>query len=151
MKNKVIMVIIILILTIAIGSLVYAGISLTKENNEEDSHLVEISFDELQEKIDNKETFILLMSQTTCSHCAEYKPVFKKVLTKYDITAYEISTDLLSKEENALIKDIANISGTPTTVFIFDGEEKNTANRLVGAAQESKIVSRLKALGYIEE
>lgn len=150
MKNKIIMGIIIVILTIAVGSLIYAGVSLTRKSAEENSHLIELSFDELQKKVDNKESFILLLSQTTCSHCAEYKPVLKKVLTKYDLVAYELSIDLLSKEENAKLKDIANNSGTPTTVFIVDGEEQNTAHRLVGTTSESKLVSRLRALGYIE-
>lgn len=150
MKNKIIMVIIILVLTVAIGTLIYASVSLTKESKEKDSHLIQLTYSELEEKINNKESFILLISQTDCSHCAEYKPVFKKVLKKNNITAYEIPTDLLSKEENAKLKDIANVSGTPTTVFIVDGSEVNTANRLVGSASESKITNRLKALGYIK-
>lgn len=151
MKNKIIMIIGILVLSIAIGSLVYASVSLTKEDKEEENHLIEISFSELQEKVNNKDSFILVLSQTGCSHCAEYKPILKKVLNKYDVVAYELVTDLINKEENAKLKDIANFSGTPTTVFIVDGEEVNTYNRIVGSASESKIVSRLKAMGYIKK
>jgi len=151
MKKKLIMIIILIVITLSIIGLIYAGTTLHKEEKEENNHLVEISFKELQEKIDNKDSFILLLSQTTCSHCAEYRPVLKKVLKNYNIYAYEIATDKLDKEQTAKLKDIANASGTPTTVFIENGEEKNTGNRLVGAASESKLISRLKAVGYIKE
>ncbi len=151
MKKKLIKYSIIAVVLIAVGGLVYASTKLNSKIKEEDSHLIEITYDELQKKVDNKESFILLFSQTQCSHCAEYKPVLKKVLTKYDLYAYEIVTDKLTKEENAKIKDIANISGTPATVFIEDGVETKTSTRLSGTKSESKIVSRLKSLGYIKE
>ena len=130
MKKKLIMIIILIVITLSIIGLIYAGTTLHKEEKEENNHLVEISFKELQEKIDNKDSFILLLSQTTCSHCAEYRPVLKKVLKNYDIYAYEIATDKLDKEQTAKLKDIANASGTPTTVFIENGEEKNTGKEV---------------------
>lgn len=149
MKKKILIFSIIALVILAIAGMVYASYTLTKKEKNEDNHLIEITFEELQEKVNNKESFILLLSQTTCSHCIEYKPVLKKVLTEYDIVAYELSIDKLDKTEKAKLNDIANASGTPNTVFIENGEEKNTANRLVGTASESKIKSRLKALGYI--
>ncbi len=150
-KNKVFIILIIVILGVAVGALIWGSISLQKKEKIEEEHLIELNYEELMEKIDNKESFILLFSQTTCSHCEQYRPTLKKVLVEYDLYAYEIATDLLSKEENAKLKDVANVTGTPTTVFIVNGEEKNTANRLVGAAKENKIVSRFEALGYIKK
>jgi len=151
MKNKIIVGTIIVILTISIVALIYASYSLNKKEAEENSHLIELSYTELQEKITNKDSFILVISQKECAHCAAYKPILKEVLTKHDLYAYELVSDTLTKEENAKLKDIANYSGTPTTVFIVDGEEKNTAHRLIGESTKSKITSRLKALGYIKE
>lgn len=150
MKKKILIYSIILIIILAVSGMIYASATLNKKENEQNKHLIELTFDELQEKVNNKDTFILVLTQTTCSHCLEYKPVLKEVLTEYDIIAYEISTDKLDKKQTAMLKDIANASGTPTTVFIENGVEKNTSNRLVGSASPSKIVSRLKALGYIE-
>ena len=103
------------------------------------------------EKIAKKESFILVISQTTCSHCAEYKPRLQKLLAKYKIVGYFIEKDILSDEEVSRLNNIANISGTPTTVFIVDGEETSTATRLVGAKSTDAIVSRLKAMGYIDK
>mgnify|MGYP004536547623 CR=1 FL=1 len=151
MKKNIFIIIGIVIVALAIAGLVYASTTLNKKNNDVDSHLVELNMSELQSKIDNKETFILVISQTDCSHCAEYKPILKEVLAENNITAYEIDEKKLTKEENGQLKNIANISGTPTTVFIVDGEEKSTQSRLVGSANKTKIINRLKANGYIKE
>ena len=151
MKKNILTIIGIILVCLAVIGLVSASKTLNQKNKEEDNHLIEISITELQEKVNNKETFILLISQTNCSHCAEYKPVLKEVLTKYDIFAYEIDETKLSEKENGILKNIANISGTPTTVFIVDGEEANTQNRLIGAANKNKIINRLKAMNYIKE
>ena len=39
---------------------------------------------------------------------------------------------------------------TPTTVFITDGVEKTTYNRIVGALSYSKIESKFEKAGYIK-
>lgn len=151
MKKKVLIIVVCLVIFFAIAALVYGGIVLNKKEKNENKYLIELKMDELREKINNKETFILLISQTTCSHCAEYKPKFKRVLAETKVTAYYIEKDLLSETEEAELKSIANISGTPTTVFIVDGEEANTAYRISGSgADEQKIKDRLTAMGYIK-
>ena len=33
------------------------------------SYLVELGYDEVLEKVENKESFVILFSQTTCNHC----------------------------------------------------------------------------------
>lgn len=152
MKKRLIIIGIIVVITLSITGLIYAGAKLNNKTEEENKHLITITFSELKEKINNKETFILLISQEQCSHCAEYKPILKKVLAKHDVYAYELKLDKpkLSKKETAELKDIANTSGTPTTIFIENGEETNTSTRLVGTKTSSEIENRLKALGYIK-
>lgn len=147
MKKKIIIIVLIV--------LIIAGITLAiilNKNNKKEYGLIHITFNELQEKVKNKDSFILVITRTDCSHCAEYKPVLTEVLNKYKIAAYQLDTDpdILSDEEIAKLKDIASISGTPTTIFIENGEEKTTANRIVGTASASKIEKRLKSTGYIK-
>ena len=48
------------------------------------------------------------------------------------------------------LKKIFNFDGTPTTVFVIDGEEKTAANRIVGEASEEKITKKLKSNGFIK-
>lgn len=150
MKKKVVIGLIIGIVVLAIGAMIYASIVLKGNEKKENKYFVELKIDELEEKINNKDSFILVISQTTCSHCAEYKPRIKKVLAKYKITGYYIEKDLLDEEETARLSNIANISGTPTTVFIFDGEETSSTTRITGAKSIDAIESRLKAMGYIK-
>ena len=102
-----------------------------------------------EKKVNNKDTFILVLTQKQCSHCAEYKPVLKEVLYEYDLKAYELDQKTLTKTEKAKLKDIASITGTPTTVFISEGSEIATATRIHGAASKGTIISRFKAMGYI--
>ena len=113
-------------------------------------YLVEIKYNEVIKKVNNGDTFVLLLSQTTCSHCAEYKPKLSRVAKKYKVTIYYLETDLLKEKEDKEIKKHFNYSGTPTTVFVVDGYEKTAANRINGDASEDKIISKLKSNGYIK-
>lgn len=151
MKTKIIYSIVAIILILSIAGLVYAGITLNKKKTFEDNHLIELSFSELQEKIANKDSFILVITQTDCPHCAEYKPTLKSVLADYDIIAYEIDETKLNAEEFGRLKDIANTSGTPATIFIENGEEKSTSTRIIGAKKRDVIINRLKAMKYINK
>lgn len=150
MKKKLFIIIAIILIVGSLSALIFAGVKLYQNKVNQDKHLVNLSFNDLQEKINNKETFILVITQTTCSHCQEYKPILKKVLANYDIYAYEIEQDTLTQDERKELEHIASISGTPTTIFIIDGQEKSTTNRLIGPAEETKIINRFKAMGYIE-
>lgn len=114
-------------------------------------NLVRLSYDEIMEKIDNKESFILCISRTTCSHCNVYKPKLRKVANKYDIKIYYTDVDKYSKND---LKDfnskISFDGGTPTTLFIKDGKEKTTATRIEGDVSIEKIVDKLKKNGFID-
>ena len=137
------------IIMAAFGFLIFAMVSEGITNAAKDKTLISISFNELQKKIEKKDTFILVLTQKQCSHCAEYKPVLKEVLYEYDLKAYELDQKTLTKTEKAKLKDIASITGTPTTVFISEGSEIATATRIHGAASKGTIISRFKAMGYI--
>lgn len=140
------------IILAAFGVLGYAVIASALDTAAKDKTLVELTYKELEKKLDNGDTFILVITQTRCSHCAQYKPVLKEVLYEYGITAYEIDQEKLTDKELGKLKNVANISGTPTTVFIVDGEEINTSSRLKGAVtNKHTIIKRLKAQGYITE
>ena len=114
------------------------------------SNLKEININELENMLKKKESFILVITQSTCSACASYKPKLDNVLKKHKLKAFFIEKDSLNEEESKRLNNIANISGTPTTIFIKDGEEENVAHRFVGNRDESVIEERLKNLGYIK-
>lgn len=137
------------VIVAAFGFLIFAMVSEGLTNAAKDKTLISLNFSELEKKIEKKETFILVITQKQCSHCAEYKPILKEVLYEYDLKAYELDQKNLTKTEKAKLKDIASITGTPTTVFISEGSEIATATRIHGAASKGTIISRFKAMGYI--
>lgn len=116
----------------------------------EKEYLVEIKYDELLTKLDNKDSFVLLLSQTTCSHCKEFKPRLSSVARKYKLEVYYLETDLLDEETFNELKSKFWFSGTPTTIFITDGEEKTAATRINGQTTEEKIINKLKSNGFID-
>ena len=52
------------------------------------NYFKELKYDEVIEKIENKDSFVLLISQTTCTHCISYKPKLEEVANKYKIDIY---------------------------------------------------------------
>ncbi len=150
MKKKMAIIAVLIVAFLAIGAMVYMSISLNNREKRLDKFLVELKIDQLQTKIDSKESFILVISQSECSHCAEFKPRLKKILADYNIVGYYIEKDKLNDDQTAQLNNIANISGTPTTVFIVNGEEENTATRIVGGKSNETVKNRLRAMGYIK-
>jgi thioredoxin-like negative regulator of GroEL len=150
MKKKIMIFLGVAIAIGAIAAIVYASLTLNKQKEIEDTYLIELSYNELEEKINNKESFVVVFTQSQCAHCHEYKPILKRTLAKVELYAYEIVLDKLSKEESSKLNDIANVSQTPTTVFIKNGQEINSTSRLLGVQSEDKLIKRFKTFGYIE-
>jgi thioredoxin-related protein len=141
--------IIAIILVVALGAFLVYKMAFNTSDDEENS-VISIGISDLEEKINNKETFILVITQTDCSHCKQYLPELRKTLKKYNIVAYDLDIKKLDSDGTSTLAKYVTFQGTPTTIFFTDGEEKTTLNRIVGYAAESKIVERLKSLGYIE-
>ena len=114
------------------------------------SYLNKIELDTLIEKIENKEDLILLVSQTTCSHCASYKPKLEDVAKDYKINIYYIEADLFNSEEKKTFEKYIHFNGTPVTIFLKNGEETTVASRIEGNASTEKIIKKLKSNGFID-
>lgn len=142
--NKKIFIFSAIILVVILVILVFSNANASKYG------LFELKCDEVIEKINNKESFVLVISQTTCTHCISYKPVLESVAKKYKIKTYYVDVNLFSEEEDNEFKKYVSYSDTPSTLFIKDGEETTRANRIVGEANEEKIVSKLKQNGFIK-
>ena len=110
----------------------------------------EIEYNDLIEKIENKENLIVLISQTTCGHCASYKPKLESVANDYKINIYYIDVDLLGKEDKNELESYISFDSTPITVFLKNGEETSAATRINGNASIEKIERKLKSNGFID-
>ncbi len=135
MKNKVKYIIIV------IGIIFLTGCT----NN---NPITNIDYNKLETMINNKESFILEIVQTGCSHCEEFTPRFKNILKNNNIEAYSLNLYNLTKDEKNKFNDLTTISGTPTVLFFENGKE--TSNRIYGAVNDDKIKEHLKKAGYIK-
>ncbi len=114
-------------------------------------NLVELTYDEFVQKIDNEESFVLCISLTTCSHCATYKPKLESVAKDYGIDLYYIDIDKYSEEEQEEFEKIINFNdSTPTTVFLKNGKETTASNRINGDVSTSRIIDKLKSNDFID-
>lgn len=142
LKNKIIILCVVCLLTIAIVLIINDKSKVT--------YFQEIKYKEVLRKIDSKENFVLCISQTTCSHCQAYKPKLSKIAQKYKLEIFYVEVDKLTPEEDKELKQYINYSSTPTTVFITNGEEKTVANRINGDTSSEKIIKKLKNNGFIK-
>ena len=113
--------------------------------------LYELDVNQVKDKIENKESFILCISATYCSHCKEYKPKLEDISKEYRMDIYYIDFDKYSDKEQELFRNYVSFDGgTPVTLFIKNGEEETTVNRINGNVSKDKIISKFKSNGFIK-
>lgn len=136
---------IILICAIVITILIVLFLAIGKAK---EGYLLELNLNKLKEKIENKETFVLCISKTTCSHCNDFKPKLKSIASEYNIDIYYIDVDKYDEEE---FSNLISFDGsTPTTIFIKNGDEETTSNRINGDVSKRKIIDKLKSNDFIK-
>lgn len=111
----------------------------------------EITYDELNNMLDNKESFVLFIGSATCTHCDAFKVTINKVIKDYDVDIKFIDISKLDDSEVSSLQAKFPFSGTPTTVFVKKGKEKSSFNRIEGESSYSEVVDKLKDNGYIKE
>ena len=145
-KNKNIYAIVIILFIIIIALL--SIINITKEKKGE---LISLNYKEIIEKGNNKESFILVISQSTCSHCANYKPKLSIVAKKYNINIYYIDYDLENSKNQKDFLEKYNLDGsTPVTIFIKKGKQTKLFDRIEGEVSKEKTISIYKKMGFIK-
>lgn len=142
-KNIYLIVSIILLITIIIF-LVY-------NNNMNKSKLVKINLDKVEEKINNKDTFILCVSSSTCINCERYLPKLEEISRDYNLEIFYIEVDKLSSKELTEFKNVISFDdATPVTLFIKNGVENTASNRIFGNVSNDKIIEKFKKNGFIK-
>lgn len=146
MKKKKFLVIFSIILVVAITVILICN-NLYFDNR----NFIKLSYDEILEKVNSKEDFVLCVSASECTHCKSYKPKLKKISKDYDIKIYYTDIDKFDEKDYDEFKDKFSFDGgTPTTIFFKKGEEKTTATRIEGDISMEKTIDKLKKNGFIE-
>jgi predicted bacteriocin transport accessory protein len=110
-----------------------------------------ITYDKYKDMVANKESFILIVGAANCSYCAMYSQYMNAVIKDYNVEVNYLDISKMSEKELGEFTSVINYGGaTPTTVYIVDGEEKNTYNRINGAKDYDYIVDSFRKNGYIK-
>lgn len=110
----------------------------------------EINYVEYLEKINNNETFPLVIGSATCSACAVFKNTMDIFIKDYQVEVFFIDLSRVSEEEYNLLSSELTFDGTPTTVFIKDGKLTSYINRIDGAVRISNVKDIFRNNGYID-
>lgn len=128
----------------------------SKENN-----LTFIDYEGYEDLVDEKGTHIVVIGQTTCSHCIAIKPALNKVAGEYDLTINYLNLTEMSEDEyNDFTENLKEIKyndpdfvekgefGTPLTLIIENGKVKDYIS---GQRTNSQLVREFKKAGLISE
>lgn len=138
-----------LIIVIIIFVLIITLLIINKPTNKE-GELKKITYNEIKEKIKNKDDFILIISRSNCSHCQTYKPKIAEITKDYNIIAYYIDYDK-EKEPEKFLEEFNLEAVTPTTIFIKNGKETSILNRMEGDLEKNKVIEKFKKMGFIKQ
>lgn len=106
--------------------LVLTGCSSAKEKG---GKVYDVTASEAVKKIENKESFVLIVSLDTCPHCEDLKEELKKNVADQGVSFYRVElksedTTTLYSDIDMLEKHLTNPSKIPHIYIIENGKEK---------------------------
>ena len=120
-----------------------------------------ITYDEYEKLISNNDTKIIVIGQTTCSHCIAIKPALNSIAEEYNLTINYININLVTQEEyNKFKQSLKDLNyteesfvnegkfGTPLTLII---KNKKISSYISGERSKSQLLKEFKKAGLIKE
>ena len=77
---------------------------------------------DLEEKINNKETFIIYLANETCSMCQLFQPVIDSVVNETKLTIYKSYVSRINTYKSSITKDFFKLEYTPSIAIVIEGE-----------------------------
>lgn len=110
-----------IIVTMLCSMLVLVGCSSSKGGK-----VVEISVDEALQKIENKDTFILMVTRTKCEYCDMMHEMLDKTINDHATIIYNVVMDdsddaTLEADVTKLEEKVAQPGRTPHIYYVLDG------------------------------
>ena len=143
MNKKIIAVALLLVVAVG-GVLLWSTFSKEKLKGS----LTEITAEECQKKIENKETFIVFIGKSTCDHCQEYDKNLRDYMKDHGLHMYKVTSDSKENSDGAFEElyttYFPNLVTVPVTYYIVDGE---VVDESVGKRDESQITLWIRRLG----
>ena len=126
-----------------------------------EADLTFINYHEFEELITENDKQIVVVGQTTCSHCIAIKPALNSVADEYDLTINYLNiTEMTEEESDSFSESLKDLEyndpdfvesgsfGTPLTLIIEDGK---IVDYISGARTKSQLVREFKKAGLISE
>ena len=111
------------------------------------SKIQSVSMNELKEKINNKETFVLSISSTDDT----LENTLNSILEQYDFKAYKINLNKLNDEENRYLKLQYDYTD-PSIIFIIEGKDPTILSHIEDTSiRKNMLIERLKDMKFIKE
>lgn len=113
-------------------------------------NLSKLNLEKLNKKLDNKETFILYLTDESDSSNT-LKNTLTSVLKDNSINAFYINTDKLSSTNQDELKKIIAYKDSNIIIFIKNGSENTVLSRITdNYISKEKLTEELKVQGYIK-
>ena len=112
------------------------------------ANIHKIDYKTFNEMIANKETFVIVISQTSCSHCIAYKPIFDETLREHNIKGYELDLQVANKTDLEDFLETYPVEGTPTTMIFTKGVYEEEMR--VSVQQKDAITNFLKKYNLVK-
>ena len=134
MKKKILLILTILLLTSACSS----------------SYLKNINLKKLNEKLNNKETFVLYLTNEDETG-ATLKNTLLEVAKENDLKTFYLNTEKLNEEELKTLKESFTFEEENIIIFVKKGEETTVLSRISDPYTSKKdLKEELKIQGYLK-
>lgn len=104
------------VLVVLFGVLFYA----TTNNTQDSKVYTMMTVSDLEQKMNDKESFTVYLYSPTCSHCIEFNPILEKFLTDNNYKIGKLNVDDGYSDLSRLLGD--KFQGTPSIFTFKDGE-----------------------------
>ncbi len=149
MKKIILMLTSLFLITGCGNNSVFKNYEVVNKSSEKHTTTIELTYDEYETKIKNKDSFVLLMWQTGCSHCISFEPTLNKIISYYNLEIYSINLANITDDEYSKIENKTYITGTPTTVVFKDGVTQT--KKLIGDRDTETVLEFLARYNYLKE
>ena len=115
-------------------------------SDSEYENLSRLTYDQYQCLYDSGEPFVMILTQSTCSYCAQFLPVINEYAGENNLPVYFLEIDTM--DQNDVQKVLSSLSyfsensdwGTPLTLAIKD---KKVATELSGYTEDTATIDNL--------
>lgn len=120
-----------------------------------------IEYKDYEKLISDSKDHVIVVGQTTCSHCIAVKPALNSIAEDYDLTINYLNINLVSQDEyKSFTESLKNIEynepsfledgsfGTPLILIVKKGK---VSSYIAGERSKSQLVKEFKKAGLISE